>query len=452
MSKVTDLLAVALAYGIVYALHRHILHNVSQHPNRIWIVLLIILPVAHVTYRLNGLYAENTFLRLRPFVMWRIVLLNLIMLGTTTLVLYYCRNTWFPRRFFILVYLCNILLTIALRKGIRAIAIVLVRRWKVWQRPTILIGATPEAEQIAAVIEAKHPFGLTIAETLPAHDGAIDMTLLEERILRHRARMVIVADTALPLGPIMEIIALADRHRCAAKVLSITLAVLFFRAGESFDLFRGVPLVHFAPSSFSRKHLWHRRIASQCLAAIALIALSPVFALIALGIKLSDGGKVFFSQTRYGEKCAPFSLYKFRTMCADAESMLPELENRNEANGALFKIKDDPRVTPLGRFLRRFSLDELPQIYNVLKGDMRIIGPRPLPRRDLDHYSQKWHYYRNDGKPGLSCLWQVSGRSDIAFDDMCILDIYYLHNQRWEMDAHIVFRTLWVMLVGRGAY
>jgi len=451
VSKFTDLLAASLAYAIAYMWRFGSLRTLDDNPHHIWIVLFFMLPLVHITYSLNGAYRENFFLRFRPFIK-QIVFINLIMFGITLVVLYLVRNLWFPRSFFFIVYSCNIVLAIFLRKGIRTLNTFLARRWKVWQRPAILLGTTSEADDIAAIIHHRHPFGLTIADTLPVAEDAVDLRLLEERIKTRRARMVIVADNALPMSHIMDIVTLADRHHCATKVLSSAMAILCLRAGESFDFFHNVPLVHFAPSCQSHKHQWYRKVISQCLAGGALILLSPILGAIALLVKLSSHGPALFIQTRYGETLKPFPIYKFRTMCEDAEKMLPSLETRNEANGALFKIKDDPRITPVGQFLRRYSLDELPQILNIIKGDMRIIGPRPLPQRDIEHYSQKWHRYRNAGKPGLSCLWQVSGRSDIAFDDMCILDIYYLHNQCWEMDLRITIRTLFVMLIGRGAY
>jgi lipopolysaccharide/colanic/teichoic acid biosynthesis glycosyltransferase len=136
----------------------------------------------------------------------------------------------------------------------------------------------------------------------------------------------------------------------------------------------------------------------------------------------------------------------------DAEQAQAEMEELNESAGALFKMRKDPRVTGVGRLLRRFSLDELPQLFNVLRGDMTIVGPRPLPKRDFENYYEDWHYGRHAGLPGLTCLWQISGRSDLDFESMCVLDIYYLRNRTWVLDLKILFRTVWVVLFARGAY
>jgi len=128
------------------------------------------------------------------------------------------------------------------------------------------------------------------------------------------------------------------------------------------------------------------------------------------------------------------------------------MEHLNESQGALFKIRQDPRVTPVGRVLRRFSLDELPQLVNVVRGEMALVGPRPLPRRDFENYYEDWHYGRHAGLPGITCLWQISGRSLVHFEDMCILDIYYLRNRDWIQDVAILLRTAQAVFLSRGAY
>jgi len=174
--------------------------------------------------------------------------------------------------------------------------------------------------------------------------------------------------------------------------------------------------------------------------------------LIALLVKLTSRGPVFFVQERIGVNRKPFNMVKFRTMYHRSDEMQAQLEEFNESGTALFKIRQDPRITPVGRLLRRFSLDELPQLLNVVMGDMVFVGPRPLPRRDFEGYYERWHYSRHGGMPGLTCLWQVSGRSDLDFHNMCVLDIYYLRNRNWILDLVILLRTVWVVLFARGAY
>jgi lipopolysaccharide/colanic/teichoic acid biosynthesis glycosyltransferase len=187
-------------------------------------------------------------------------------------------------------------------------------------------------------------------------------------------------------------------------------------------------------------------------AAVSTILSAPIQLAIAVVIKVSSPGPALFIQERIGVNRKPFRMFKFRTMYDRAEENRAQMEEFNESGRGLFKIQKDPRVTPAGRFLRRFSLDELPQLYNVLRGDMTIVGPRPLPRSDFQNYYEEWHYNRHSGMPGLTCLWQVSGRSHLDLHDMCILDVYYLRNQTWVLDVKIILRTFWAVLFAKGAY
>ena len=181
-----------------------------------------------------------------------------------------------------------------------------------------------------------------------------------------------------------------------------------------------------------------------------LVAL-PLMALIALAIKLDTPGPVINSQMRIGKNNKPFLCHKFRSMVPDAEELRNALTDLNEATGPLFKVRDDPRQTRVGRLLRRFSLDELPQFYNVLCGEMSLIGPRPNLPAEVEQY-QEWHKKRLAVSPGITGLWQVSGRSDLTFDEMVLLDIYYVENWSILLDVSILLRSIPAILRGRGAY
>jgi lipopolysaccharide/colanic/teichoic acid biosynthesis glycosyltransferase len=182
-----------------------------------------------------------------------------------------------------------------------------------------------------------------------------------------------------------------------------------------------------------------------------LIALLPLWLLIALLVKVTSRGPVFYGDRRIGLGEQEFSMLKFRTMVAGAERQQPRLERENEASGALFKIRDDPRVTPVGRVLRRLSLDEVPNLLNVLRGEMSLVGPRPLPLRDYG-LLQDWHRRRYLVLPGMTGLWQISGRGDLSFDDLVRLDFYYLENWSLWLDVSILFKTLPAVIARRGAY
>jgi exopolysaccharide biosynthesis polyprenyl glycosylphosphotransferase len=196
---------------------------------------------------------------------------------------------------------------------------------------------------------------------------------------------------------------------------------------------------------------WVKSLFDFAFSAIMLILLSPLLIVIAIAIKLTSPGPIFFSQLRYGLHRKRFSMYKFRTMVVDAEARQIELEKLNEADGPVFKIKKDPRITSIGFFLRKMSLDELPQLFNVLKGDMSIVGPRPLPLRDVAKFEESWLLRRFSVKPGLTCLWQASGRSDTSFSEWIRLDLRYIDEWSLSMDFRIIMMTVPAVLKGRGA-
>jgi exopolysaccharide biosynthesis polyprenyl glycosylphosphotransferase len=182
-----------------------------------------------------------------------------------------------------------------------------------------------------------------------------------------------------------------------------------------------------------------------------LVLLSPIFALVALAIAVTSPGPTLFTQERYGLNKRRFKMLKFRSMCNDAENLQGSVEHMNEASGPLFKIRDDPRVTVLGKLLRKTSLDELPQLYNVLRGDMSLVGPRPMSKRDVALFSEAWLMRRFSVKPGITGLWQVSGRSDVSFDRWIELDLKYIDRWSLRLDLEILLKTLPVVVRGTGA-
>jgi exopolysaccharide biosynthesis polyprenyl glycosylphosphotransferase len=194
-----------------------------------------------------------------------------------------------------------------------------------------------------------------------------------------------------------------------------------------------------------------KRLFDVCMAAGGLAALTPVLLVCAALVKLSGPGPIFFTQLRYGYNRRQFRMFKFRTMVANAERLQAALETQNEAQGPVFKIKRDPRITPIGRFLRKTSLDELPQLFNVLIGDMSIVGPRPLPLRDVSRFGETRLMRRFSVRPGITCLWQVNGRSDTDFDTWVEMDLAYIDNWSLTLDAHILIKTVPAVLSGSGA-
>ncbi len=217
------------------------------------------------------------------------------------------------------------------------------------------------------------------------------------------------------------------------------------------DSVNGIPLIAVSKSQIQGWNLLMKRVLDAVASAAALTLLSPLLLLVALAIKLDSRGPVLFRQTRVGRDGQTFTLYKFRSMLQDAEQQLDQLWEMNEASGPLFKIRDDPRITRTGRLLRRTSIDELPQLINVLKGEMSLVGPRPPLPSEVEKY-EEWHLRRMEAAPGLTGLWQVSGRSEIPFDEMVMLDIYYIENWSLGLDLSILLRTIPAVLSGGGAF
>ena len=186
-------------------------------------------------------------------------------------------------------------------------------------------------------------------------------------------------------------------------------------------------------------------------AGSGLLLLSPIIAIVACAVKFTSKGPIFFSQKRVGKNGKVFKMYKFRSMVVNAGELKEKLSHKNEMSGPMFKMKDDPRVTKVGKFIRRTSLDELPQLWNVLKGDMSLVGPRPSLPKEVKQF-EKWMFRRLTVKPGLTCYWQVSGRNNIDFEDWMKLDISYVEDRNLWIDIKLIFKTVFVLFGDKNAH
>lgn len=193
-----------------------------------------------------------------------------------------------------------------------------------------------------------------------------------------------------------------------------------------------------------------KRVMDVVCSAFALVVLLPVFAVTALMVK-TDGGPAFYSQIRVGKNNKHFRMYKFRSMCVNADALLEDLIPYNEADGPAFKIKDDPRITKVGKIIRKYSIDELPQLVNILKGDMSIVGPRPPLVREVEQYNS-YQMQRLMVTPGLTCYWQAYGRSDLSFDDWIDMDLKYIKQRGIRLDVSLIIKTVFAVIFKRGAY
>ena len=186
-------------------------------------------------------------------------------------------------------------------------------------------------------------------------------------------------------------------------------------------------------------------------AGLGLILLSPIIAIVACAVKFTSKGPVFFSQKRVGKNGELFEMYKFRSMVVNAEELKENLEEQNEMSGPMFKIKDDPRITKVGKFIRKTSIDELPQLWNILKGDMSLVGPRPSLPKEVEQFDN-WMFKRLSVRPGLTCYWQVSGRNNIDFEDWMKLDIKYVEERNFWIDIKLIFKTVFVLFGDKNAH
>jgi exopolysaccharide biosynthesis polyprenyl glycosylphosphotransferase len=297
-----------------------------------------------------------------------------------------------------------------------------------------------------------------LRETLGGSRGGIEYDFVgeadlgegfEQALTGQSLDEIVVADAGIDEPRLLAIVEAAHRRGVKVRVAPRTTELLVER-GE-YVPGHGVPLFELRPPIFAGAE-WVTKRAFDILVGTLIVVIGlPVWLALALLIKLSSSGSVLYADPRIGLGQQPFQMHKFRTMVTGASEEQEALEEDNEASGPLFKIRDDPRVTPVGRLLRRLSIDEVPNVINVLRGEMSLVGPRPLPLRDYDQL-EEWHRRRYNVLPGMTGLWQVAGRSDLTFDDLVRLDFYYIENWSIWLDISILIKTPMAVLARKGAY
>jgi exopolysaccharide biosynthesis polyprenyl glycosylphosphotransferase len=325
-----------------------------------------------------------------------------------------------------------------------------------YHRRAVIVGRGKHIADVAhALADAPHSpievVGYLSPNALPANGLRALGTLedLEAALAAVRIDEVIIADPDFPQDDAVELVDQCHRRGVSVRLAPSTMEILIHRA--EFVPGQSVPLFELGPPVFEGVDFALKRTFDIVGATLLLMLLSPLLLMITLAVCVSSRGPILFHSIRRGIGQRPFPCLKFRTMHTDAEERQADLEELNEASGALFKIRDDPRLTPVGRLLRRFSLDELPQLVNVLRGEMSLVGPRPLPERDYEML-EDWHRKRYLVLPGITGLWQVSGRSELDFDDLVHLDFIYLESWSLALDLTILLKTLPAVLLRRGAY
>lgn len=326
-------------------------------------------------------------------------------------------------------------------------------------RAVLIVGTGPEAVEIRRRIEAHPEQGLRVVGHLRAAEESTEadpaaapvLGLLDD--LKKIVESQVVDDVvfAVPFHQMLACarqVAWCEEIGVSAHLKADFVQTLVARTYPT-DL-DGIPMLTVAATPQDAVSLLVKRALDVVVSAWCLLLLSPVMIVCAILVRLTSAGPAFFRQDRVGLNGRIFTLLKFRSMYRDAERRRAELEPLNEASGPVFKIRRDPRITPVGRVLRRFSLDELPQLWNVLRGDMSLVGPRPPIPDEVKRY-ERWQRRRLSMKPGITCLWQVSGRSRLGFDEWMRLDLAYIDNWSLALDLKILLRTVPAVLLARGA-
>ncbi|HMF79515.1 MAG TPA: sugar transferase [Bryobacteraceae bacterium] len=348
------------------------------------------------------------------------------------------------RGFILLFFVLNLLLLVAFR-------LLLPRFVGAFQRGfgtpyhLVLIGDSAKTAPLARQLSHGSPFRIEITAQIREEECRSALPrLLAEQIVDE----VIFSVDSSHLSKLEDVFFLCDEEGVSTRV-----AIDFFPQANSdvtLDRVGDATLLTFSAAPLDDLRLVLKRFFDVCASAMALVVLAPFLGVVALLIKLSSPGAVIFTQSRCGLNGRRFTLYKLRSMVDNAHDLRPDLEHLNE-RGVVFKLPNDPRITPIGRWIRKFSVDELPQLYNVLRGDMSIVGPRPPLPSEVDRY-ERWQRRRLRMRPGLTCLWAISGRDHIDFNTWMRLDISYIENWSLQLDWSIILKTIPHVLAGKGAH
>jgi exopolysaccharide biosynthesis polyprenyl glycosylphosphotransferase len=322
-------------------------------------------------------------------------------------------------------------------------------RQKLGLIPILLVGEDQARQRVRWAMKKLTGSYACVGE-LSSNDEGVDLPTLRQELDHTGAHQVIVIGAEhFPEAKFVEFLRACRLRRVGVKVVPSTVTL----AGGTYHLSEevGLPLLEVSYPQLDNTQRAVKRVLDVAISLLVVVFLSPLFLAVALAIRLDSSGPIIFRQERVGADGKVFTFYKFRSMCEGAERRQEELEPLNEAEGPVFKIRNDPRVTLVGRYLRRWSLDELPQLVNVFKGEMSLVGPRPLPIRDFQRMEEVYNR-RLGAVPGMTGYWQISGRSNLPFEEMVKLDLYYIENWSLSFDVRIISKTLRIVLSHKGAY
>jgi exopolysaccharide biosynthesis polyprenyl glycosylphosphotransferase len=411
-----------------------------------------------LVYRQQGVY------RLRRQVSW-VDEVYAILSGTATatiitiVIIFLYRGAFYSRLIFIYAGILAVVL-LGLSRLIRVSILRNMRRRGIGSSRVLIVGAGEVARSVMRVVVANPECGLTVIGFLDDHPAKAGTDIgrfralgrvnsLSNILVNEQIDEVIITLPWQYHRKIMSIMTYCERNSVRTRIVPDLFQMRLSQMHV--EEIAGVPMIGVKEAGIGGLNQVVKRTLDLGVAGFGLVIFTPVMLLMAVMIKMESPGPVLFEQRRVGKDGQLFTIYKFRSMVEGAEDQQETLRDLNEADGPLFKIKDDPRLTRLGKLMRRLSLDELPQLYNVLTGDMSLIGPRPPLPSEVENY-QEWHKRRLEIAPGLTGLSQVSGRSELTFDEMALLDIYYIENWSPALDTKILLQTIPKVIFGAGAY
>ena len=470
MMVFADLSIVAGSFILAYFLRKNIysFYKLDLFPSRVvmgtlypldnylWL-LLIILPVWYGLLNFQGMYDSFRTKRLTEIV-WIITKTGFLATLVTGTLIFIFKLTYVSRIFVVLFSIISVSL-LSLEKIILIQAFKHARLEEKDYKHLLVVGTGKRAKKFVQMVREHPEWGMKIVGIVDDEPEKIGMDVLNIKVIGLLKDIPDILHDKI-VDEVIFIIPRAWLSRVEQSILSceregikVSVAVdLFdFKIGklQATDL-GGIPLMRLETTLGSPWQLFIKRASDAAVSLAALIILSPVLLLTAIAIKLTSPGPIFFRQERNGMNGRRFTLLKFRSMVLGAEKMQEELRALNEMDGPVFKIRNDPRMTKIGRFLRRTSLDELPQLINVLKGDMSLVGPRPPIPGEVTNY-ETWQRRRLSMRPGLTCFWQISGRNEVSFEEWMKLDLEYIDNWSLWLDFKILLKTVPVVLFGTGA-
>jgi len=432
-----DLTLTAASFFLAYALRLQLDvegHTVMAIRFYVWL-LLIILPIWAILLPLFRVYSELTLPPLHQILRLTQAIAFAWLITASTL---YFLKPDAPAR---LIVFFTLVLNYILLVSYRVVLLRLKKHSALDIRHVAVIGNGATALEFAKVVEEHRDWGFKLIGVFPQTEvrALLDSGGIDE--------LIVVADRET-LDDFNETFLLCEELGVTARVV-----LNFFPhsiARMQLHEFEGFPLLSFSTTPTNEALMFIRRVMDLILTLVLAVPALIIIGVSALLIKLTSPGPVLFHQERCGLNGRLFSMYKLRTMIDNAEQTRVELEALNEMDGPVFKSSRDPRITPVGKVLRRFSIDELPQLYNVLRGEMSLVGPRPPLPQEVARY-ERWQRRRLSMKPGLTCLWQISGRNEVSFQDWMKLDLTYIDNWSLLLDLKILLKTVPIVLLGRGA-